>query len=225
MHLVYVNLWTGCGLIRGVLTDMRLLAVLFTAILAASSVGAQQTPASSPAETSSPSQDGTKDRTKDPATKDQGPTLPVSVAKIREALETTPPTLSLRTLDERPTFRVQIRERQKIEELLATLNFKAGPIPAGGLYMAEQQRVMFPSVDNPMMQPYAAFNQSQLLTILIENLLRKYLGDKAMNAMSNAGRARAEAAAKEEVRSAVAQYCSAQPNQGAGIQICDTPIR
>ena len=67
--------------------------------------------------------------------------------------------MSLRTIDERPTFRVQIQERQKLEELLATLNFKAGPVPAGGVYMAEQRRIMFPSVDNPLRQPYAAFNQ------------------------------------------------------------------
>ena len=195
---------------------MRLLALLFTAILTASAAGAQQ-----PASSSAPETEDTKD-TK--ATKAVELGLPVSLAKIREALEATP-ILSLRTIDERPTFRIQIQDRQKIEELLATLNFKTGPTPAGGLYMAEQQRVMFPSVDNPMMQPYAAFNQTQLLTILIENLLRKYLGDKAMNAISNAERTHAEAAAKEEVRTAVAQYCSAQPNQGAGIQICATPIR
>lgn len=214
MHLVYVNLWTGCGLVRSVLTVMRLLALLFTAILTASPAWAQQAaPSSAP--------ENTKD-TKD--TQESELKLPVSVAKIREALETTP-ILSLRTLDERPTFRVQIQERQKIEELLATLNFKTGPIPAGGLYMAEQQRVMFPSVDNPLRQPLAAFNQPELLTILIENLVGKYLGGKAMNAISNAERARAEAAARDEVRTAVAQYCSAQPNQGAGIQICDTPVR
>jgi hypothetical protein len=189
---------------------MRLLALLFTAILTASPAGAQQTASSSPAEASSPAQDG--------------PKFSVSVAKIREALEITPP-VSLWTIDQRPTFRVQILERQKIEELLATLNFKAGPIPAGGLYMAEQQRVMFPSVDNPLRQPLAAFSQPELLTILIENLVGKYLGGKALNAISTAERAHAEAAAREEVRTAVAQYCSAQPNQGAGIQICDTPVR
>ena len=216
MHFVYGSLWTGCGLILSVLTHMPLLALLFTATLAASPAAAQQ-PASSPA----PETEDTRD-TK--ATKGAELSLPVSVAKIREALETTP-TLSLRTIDERPTFRIQIQDRRKIEELLATLNFKAGPVPAGGVYMAEQQRVMFPSVDNPMMQPYAAFNQSQLLTILLENLLRKYLGDKAMSAISNAERTHALTAAKEEVRVAVAQYCSAQPNQGAGIQICDTPVR
>ena len=192
---------------------MRLLALLFTATLAASPAGAQQTPAS-------PAQDAIKDN----AGQDQGPTLPVSLAKIREALETTP-ILSLRTIDERPTFRIQIQERQKIEELLATLNFKTGPIPAGGLRMAEQDRIMFPSVDNPLRQPLAAFNQPQLLTILIENLVWKYLSGKALNAISNAERAHAEAAAKDEVRAAVSQYCAAQPSNGAGIQICDTPVR
>lgn len=198
----------------GVLTTMRLSALLFTAIFAASPAGAQPTPASS-----------TQDGTKDEATRDQGPAaLPVSLSKIREALETTS-TLSLRTVDETPMFRVQIRERQRIEELLATLNFKAGIVPAGGVYQAELDRIQVPSVDNPLRQPYAAFNQGQLLTILIENLVRGYLGGKALNAVSKAERAHAEAAARDEVRAAVSQYCTSQPGNGAGIQICDTPVR
>ena len=192
---------------------MRLLALLFTATLLAAPAAAQQTSASSP-------QDGTKDQ----ATTDQGPTLPVSITKIREALETTP-LLSLSTLDERPVFRIQIQEKQKLEELLATLKFKPVPVPAGGLYMAEQNRIMFPSVDNPTRQTLGAFNQGELLTILIENLIGKYLGGKAVNAISRAERAHAEAAAKDEVRAAVAQYCNVQPHNGAGIQICDTPVR
>lgn len=196
---------------------MRLRALLFTAILTASPAWAQQTPASSPAERASAAQDGTKDQ----EPKDQGLKLPVSVAKIREALETTP-TIGLRTIDERPTFRIQILERQKIEELLASLNFKAGPVPAGGVYMYEQQRQMFNPVDRPLMQPYAAFSQPELLTILIENLIGKYLGGRAMNAISKAERAHAEAAAREEVRVAVEQFCNAQPNAGAGIQICSS---
>lgn len=210
MHFVYVNVWTGCGFTGGVLTVMRVVALLFTAILAASPVGAQQTPASSPDAVASPSQDETRPG-------------PVSIAKIREALEKTP-IVSL-TLDERPTFRVEIRDRQKIEELLATMDFKTGSIPAGGVYMAEQNRIMFPSVDNPLRQPLAAFNQPELLTIITENLVGKYLGGKVQGAISSAERARAEAAAKDEVRAAVAQYCGLQPNQGAGLQICDTPIR
>ena len=206
---MYANLWSGCGAVRGVLTDMRLLPLLFTATLAASPAAAQQTPAS-------PVTGGTKDQ----ATGDQGPTLPVSLTKIREALDATP-LVSLRTLDETPTFRVQIQERQRLDELLATLNFKPGLIPAGGINMAEQDRIMFPSVDNPLRQPLAAFSQPELLTILVENLVRKYLGGKMQNAISSAERAHATSTAKEEVRTAVAQYCGAQPNQGAGITICD----
>ena len=193
---------------------MRLCVLLFTAILLAAPVAAQQSSVSTP-------QDATKDAT---APKNEDPGLPVSLTKIREALQTTP-LLSLSTIDERPTFRIQIQERQKLDELLATLNFKAGPVPAGGVYMAEQNRIMFPAVDNPLRQPLAAFNQPELLTILIENLVGKYLGGKAINAVSKSERANAEAAAKDEVRSAIAQYCGSQPNAGAGIQICDTPVR
>ena len=171
--------------------------------------------------TASATQD-TKSTTK-PQTDEKTPALnlPVSLDNIREGLERAP-ALSLRTLDERPTFRVQILERQKIEELLATLNFKAGPTPAGGVYMYEQQRQMFNPVDRPLMQPYAAFSTGELLTILIENLVGKYLGGKAIESVSKMERARAEANAREEVRAAVAQYCNAQPNVGVGIQICDT---
>src|SRR5712692_8416210 len=210
----------GCRLGHGVLRVMRLIALLFTATLVAAPAWAQQTAAS-------PAQDaGTKDqgRTQDQATKDQGLNLPVSLDKIKEALRQ-PPALSLRTIDERPTFRVQIRERMKIEELLASLNFKSGPVPAGGVYMQEQQRVMFPAVDNPFMQKYAALNKGEMLTILIENLVGQYLGGRALNAISKAERAHAEAAAREEVRAAVEQYCSAQPNAGAGLAICSSLAR
>jgi len=203
----------------GVLTTMRLPALLFTAILLASPAAPQP-----PASSSRPEKPETEDSQDPPATTPDEPRLPVSVAKIREALETTP-LLSLRTIDERPVFRIQIQERQRLEELLATLNFKAGPVPAGGVYMAEQNRIMFPPVDNPLRQTLGAFNQSELLTILIENLVGKYLGGKAVNGISKGERTRAEAAAKDEVRAAVAQYCSAQPNSGASIQICDTPVR
>jgi len=192
---------------------MRLSALLFTAILAASPAAAQQAPASSP-----------QDATAGQSATDPGAAPPFSVTRIREALETTP-ILSPRTLDERPLFRVQIQERQHIDELLATLDFKSGPVPAGGLYMAEQDRIMFPSVDNPLRQPLSAFSQPELLTILIENLAGRYLGGKAASAVSKAERVHAEAVAKEEVQTAVAQYCDAQPNAGAGIQLCEALIR
>jgi hypothetical protein len=201
---------------------MRLCALLFTAICLASPAIAQQARPSSSVKDAKSTED-TKD-TKDAKELQESKeplNLPVSVDKIREALQQTP-TLSLLTIDERPTFRMQIRERQKIEELLASLNFKAGPVPAGGVYMYEQQRQIFNAVDRPLMQPYAAFNQGELLTILIENLVGKYLGGRAIDAISKAERVHAEAVAKEEVRTAVEQYCNAQPNAGAGIQICSS---
>jgi hypothetical protein len=197
---------------------MRLIVLLFTAILTASTVWAQVPQTSLTSSSSSVQKDGTKDT----APEDQGPSLPVSIDKIREALQQPAPPLSLRTLDERPTFRIQIQERMKIEELLASLNFKTSPAPGGGLYGFEQQRQMFPAVDNPLRQPYAAFNQPELLTILVENLVRTYVSDKAGTAISNAERAHAQADAREDVRAAVEQYCNAQPHAGAGIQICDT---
>lgn len=200
---------------------MRLSALLFTAILTVTPAVAQRARPSSTPETTSAGQDTVGTGTNQEA-KDEQPTALVSVEKIREALEQTAPSLSLRTLDERPTFRVLIQERMKIEELLATLNFKTSPAPGGGLYGFEQQRQMFNAVDRPMQQPYAAFNQSELLTILVENLMGKYLAGKAMNAISNASRARAEASAREDVRVAVEQYCNAQPGAGTGIQICSS---
>jgi hypothetical protein len=147
--------------------------------------------------------------------------LPVSVNRIRQALaQPAEPLRGLKGLDETPTFRVEVRERMKIEELLQSLNFKSGPPVPGGLYGYEQQRQLFPSVDNPLVQPYAAFNQGELLTILVENLVGRYLAGRAMSAISAADRARAEAAAREEVSHAIAEYCAAQPNHGAGIQLC-----
>jgi hypothetical protein len=224
VHPRYSDSRNGRGIARRVLHLMRLLALLFTATLATSPAQAQPASPStvSPAvEPPSAGQDSNSNPKTDRDAKSSELNLPVSLDKIREGLLQTP-TISLRTLDERPTFRVQILERQKIEELLATLNFKTGPTPAGGIYMYEQQRQMFNPVDRPLMQPYAAFSTGQLLTILIENLVGKYLGGKAIDAVSKFERARAEANAKEEVRAAVAQYCNAQPNLGAGIQICDT---
>jgi hypothetical protein len=196
---------------------MRLFALLFTAILAASSAWAR--PQAEPQLSSS-------DQESASAATDGAPpsSLPVSLDRIKEGLRQTVP-LSLRTLDERPTFRVQIAERQRIEELLATLNFKAGPIPAGGVYAYELQRQIFNPVDSPLVQPYAAFNQPELLTILVENLAGKYLAGRALNSVTSAERARAEAAARLEVRQTIGEYCAAQPEGGAGIPICSTEIQ
>jgi len=203
---------------------MRLCALLFSAILLATPAWAQQPPASAPTDAQHAGTGRTGDSAQpagSAAAADTTLNLPVSLDKIKDKLQQSEGVPVLK-IDERPTFRVQIRERQHIEELLATLNFKAGPTPAGGVYMQEQQRVMFNPVDHPLMQPYAAFGQGELLTILIENLVGHYLAGRVGDAVSKTERARAEAQARDEVRAAVGEYCNAQPNLGAGLQICSS---
>jgi hypothetical protein len=187
---------------------MRLIPLLFAAILAASAASAQPPDPSTQQDSSSPKVN-----------------LPVSLDKIKEALAQ-PPSLPLIGLNETPTFKVEIHERQKfkLEDLIKSMDFKAGPVPAGGIYANEVQRQFWHTSDSPLVQPYAPFSEPQLLTVLIENLVGKYLAGRALNAISSAERAHAEAAARDEVRHAVTEYCAAQPYGGKGIEICTTPI-
>jgi hypothetical protein len=196
---------------------MHSFALVFAAILmilTPAGVSAQEPEAASP----SSSQPPPATTPAPPASDGARLNLPVSVDRIRKGLEQPGP-LNLK-LPDQPTFRIDIQERNRFQEMLSTLDFRGGPTPAGGLYAAEMRRVMFPSVSNPLAQPYAAFNQPELLTIIIENLVGKYLIAKAFRAITAAERERAEAAAREEVRLTIAQYCAGQPNGGAGIKIC-----
>jgi hypothetical protein len=191
---------------------MRLIPLLVIVCFSAAQAAAQQADSSSAAANPSPEADAKP-------TSD----LPVSLDKIRDALERpAAPGQLLRALDnnKQPDYRVEIREKRKLEELIATLDFKSGPTPAGGVYAYEQQRMLFPPADNPLAQPYAAFSQGQLTTILVENLVGKYLAEKAMTAITKAARERAEADARREVEEAIADYCASKPNHGAGIQLC-----
>lgn len=186
---------------------MRLSALLFAAILTATPAIAQQGPSSSPAVPASTPQD----------TQPQGAKLsdlPVSLDKIREALAQLP-VEPLKGLDERPMFRVTIRERQRIEELLQTLKFNTGPAVPGGLYAYEQQQNLFPKVNNPLAQPYGAFSQGELMQISLTTLIAKYLAGRIAGAVTAAERAHAEEAAREEVRRALEDYWAAQDKAAA----------
>jgi hypothetical protein len=176
---------------------MRLIALLVTAILTSvAALAAQEGPSSA----SSPSSSST-----DAAQL----TLPVSLAKIREALAEARAE-PLRGVDEKPHFRVEIQERQKIEALLDTLNFKSGPPVPGGLYGYDQQQRLFPKVDNPLVQPYAAFSQGELLQVMITTLMEKYLAGRLVNAVTSAERARAEDEARKEVARALDEFWASQ---------------
>ena len=192
---------------------MRLTALVFTAILVAAPAAAQSRQSSSPEQSSSTQQD---DKDKKPES-----SLPVSLDKIKKELEQ-PPAPMLRGLDDKPTFKIEIHEKPKfsLDDLIRSLDVKAGPVPAGGVYAFEMYKQQFNSTNNPLAQPYAAFNTGELLTILVENLVGKYLAGKVGNAVTGASRERAVTAAREEVQQAITDYCTAQPNHGAGIQIC-----
>jgi hypothetical protein len=147
--------------------------------------------------------------------------LPVSIERIRDGLERPAPLQQ--SLLKRPTFKVEVEERQHIQDLLASLQFdraKPGPVPPGGFYGYETQRVMMSSVSSPLMQPYAAFSGGELLTLAFEGLLRKYLGWRALDAITAADRARAAAAAQAEVARAIVTYCAGLPDKGEGVGIC-----
>jgi hypothetical protein len=195
---------------------MRLMALLLTATLAGGAGTAQQATPSPPVAPRPTEPDTTPAATRD---------LPVSLVRIRDGLaRMTTPGLLLRGVEDTPTFRVEILERRKIEELLSTLDFKSGPKPPGGVYAYEQQRMLFPSVDNPLVQPYAAFSPGELAVVTAESAAANLIGAKYVaKALKHAFRSYQEEAARAEVERAIAEYCSSKPNGGAGIEMCAQP--
>jgi len=139
--------------------------------------------------------------------------LPISLDKIREALSQPAPAERLKglTAADAPTFHVDITEPQKFEDLLAKIKIDApGPQVAGGNYAYEQYQRLFPPINNPLVQPYAAFTGGQLATLAVEALIEKYVADKMKNVVGPALRAQAEREAREEVARALAQYWAAR---------------
>jgi hypothetical protein len=117
----------------------------------------------------------------------------VSLDRIRAALERAP-RKQLKTELPKPTFHVDIRERQRFEDLLATLDLRSGPVPLGGLYGFEQRARLLPS-------PWA----SQPIGV---DLLA--IGRGIASGISSAKRSRAEAQAREEVRRALEEFWAQQ---------------
>lgn len=201
---------------------MRLVFVVVAAILTSASLHAQQ-PQPSSVESSAPAAKAKEPPAVPAQNSAEIPvTMPISLERIRQGLAKPAPPLLLR-FNKTADFRTEVREQQRLNEIIASLDFKAGPVPAGGIYAYEQQRLMWNPVDHPLMQPYAAFSGGELITLALENMIRTYLGGQAIDALSGAKRAHDEAAARTEVARAIADYCAAQPNGGAGILICDNP--
>jgi hypothetical protein len=136
------------------------------------------------------------------------PSVPVSLDRIREALAQAPPAEPLKGLNEQPTFRLQIQERQKINQLMDSIKFDGGggPEVAGGRANYDMQRLLFPPVDNPLFQPYAAFDTGQVLTLAAEALVAKLVAQKVSRIFGGMLRAQAEREAREEVARSLAAF-------------------
>jgi len=192
---------------------MLLVYLLLGILCSVSAALAQEPGASSP--TAAPESSGADTQSGD---------LPVSLNHIRDGLKRQATDSILKRVEIPPDFRIQILEQQRINDMLSKLDFKHlnAPAPAGGLYGYDQQQRLFNSVDHPLVQPYAAFSGSELITVAIENLIARYLGGRVINGISEAERARAEHAARQEVDQAIADYCAARPNR-SDIQLCISP--
>ena len=124
------------------------------------------------------------------------PGLPVSVDRIRAALDR-PDILTLHPVT--PDFVVSVSERERFEKLVPPPDYRSGPVPPGGLYAYEQlQR--------------AGLGSAQPLFLV--DLIAIGRGIASLRA------AHAASAAREDVRRAIAEYCAAQPDGGAGVAIC-----
>src|SRR5262245_12136045 len=188
---------------------MLLVYLVVGTFLSASAVMAQE-----PASSQAAAQESTN---ADTATRD----LPVSLDRIRAGLPRQATDSILKRVEIPPDFRIQILEQQRIDDLLSKLDFKhlKAPAPPGGLYGYDQQQRLFNSVDHPLVQPYAAFSGSELITVALENLIARYVGGRIVNGISDFERARAERAAREEVDKAIAEYCAARPDR-SDLQLC-----
>src|SRR5262245_49223729 len=192
---------------------MLLVFLLVGVLLPASAVLAQSSQGSTASSTAAVSESSNADS--------QPADLPVSLDHIRAGLKRQVTDSLLKRVEIPPDFRIQILEQQRIDDMLSKLDFKHlnAPAPAGGLYGYDQQQRLFNSVDNPLVQPYAAFSGGELITVAMENLIARYVGSKVISGIAEANRARAERAARQEVEKEIADYCAARPDR-SDLQLC-----
>jgi hypothetical protein len=192
---------------------MRLITPVVALILLGSPLHAQQPP--SEAQAAAPSRDVTPPESKSQSTeRDKGASgldVPVSLDRIRGALAQ-PPAETLKGLNEQPTFRLEVQEHQRFEQLMDKIKFEGGggPEVAGGRASYELQRLLFPPVDNPLVQPYAAFSTGEVLTLGAEAIVEKLVIEKMAHVFGNMLRAQAEREAREEVARNLAAFQAAQ---------------
>jgi len=157
----------------------------------------------------------------DPAAAVPATSLPVSLGNIKRGLARAAAGDGLRSLNQTPTFKTHVVERERNwVNPFASDDFRSPTVGGGGNYAYEMQLVQFPKSRNPLAQPYAAFNSSELLQVSITTLVQQLLAPKVVEGAQSAARRHAQEAAREELERALAEYCAVQPNGGAGIFGC-----
>jgi hypothetical protein len=141
----------------------------------------------------------------------QEESLPLDVNRIRRSLERAPAEW-LKGLTDRPTFKVEVREEQRFQELLSTLEFKSGPASPGGLYGDETRRLWTPKGDQPLAQPYGAFSQKELIVVALEALLQRYMFARVVPGLVDAAQARADQEERERVERELSEFLAAHPD-------------
>ena len=204
---------------------MPLIVLILAALLASGSVAVVRAESSSSAGQKSAVEDNASTAAIPQGRPDGDATwdLPVSLDRIREGLARSPSRPLLQNVSRKPDFRQEIQMQRQLYELLSKLDLKASPKPPGGIYAYEQQQRLWNSVDHPLMQPYAAFGGGQMITLAIEGLATKYLGGRALKAITALERARAQAAARADVSQAIGEYCATLPGGGVDVWLCEAP--
>lgn len=157
------------------------------------------------------------------ATQTPASTTPVSLERIREGLarSTLKPIDLKAAADVKPDFRLEIEKMLPIERFFRPEDFRGGPVPGGGLYGYEMQRVMTGNPNrNPLAQPYAGFTGGEFAQVAATSVLFDVLARFLTRGMTNLNRSSDEHAAREEVERAIKEYCAAQPGGGSHIEIC-----
>jgi len=133
---------------------------------------------------------------------DDGVISPASLQRIKMALARAPAAPLDLGRPATPVFRVRVTERDRTFDP-PPLDFWSGPVPPGGLNAYEQAQRICPQLSPP------------LISIDVLPFARGFA-----HAIGEARRTHAVGNAQADVRRALAEYCAAQPDGGAGIQIC-----
>jgi hypothetical protein len=120
-----------------------------------------------------------------------------SLEHVRAGIEKPPSKLTLRE----PDFRLHVEAARPLQDIFAT--------PPWIVERATQPRYV--TAPSP-------FGSQPLVSV---DLLA--IAGSVLDGIRSTRRRHAEAAARDEVNQAIKGYCDAQPNGGAGIQICDKP--